>query len=161
MRICGHSTMRPLACIDSEPRFGMSNPFTAFFVRARKHFDAQSLDSDQAIFLEAWDQLEALAIAVYRQGEASQAQVQTHRLLRARLMPALALVEHELDSIVLAHRLEAGGKALEISPFRRLVEVEEAASFVENWPAIQLLPPAREAINLWLAAPNHGRDDSQ
>ena len=101
-------------------------------------------------FIQAWDRLETLVIAVFRDGEADALEegrfAEVARWLRSHYAAFESdLAPHWAD-------VRAGGRPLLADPFRTLFEAPDAASFADNWSAMQLLPAAREALNRWLVA---------
>lgn len=117
------------------------NPVTATLIR-------QVDDKKIVRFVEQWDELEALVIRVYKTARATPDDLK----LYARLKPALLKQLDRYGAALDAYWPEAtvGGKPAARSPFDVLMGHSTAADFVGNWPAMQHLPAARQAINEWL-----------
>lgn len=99
-------------------------------------------------FVERWDALEELVIRVYQQGEATPADEAVYAELKQWFevhYPELAgpLRRHWPETTEAGHRPTT-------DPFQRLFSPESATVFVDNWPAMQALPAAREALNRYL-----------
>jgi hypothetical protein len=132
------------------------NPFSRF-LRSRlagRRGDA-GIAADE--FVAQWDRLETLVIAVFRTGTSRGEDEAAYRALAADLRRRYAVVEPELAP----HRdgVRAGGDTLDGDPFRALLAAPDAAWFVGNRRALQLLPAAREALNRWLLALGDGPGD--
>ena len=102
-----------------------------------------------ARFVTRWDALEALAIRAYRAGEATQADQAEHARLRRWLRRRYEKWQAALEPFWRQTQIE--GKSLTEDPFATLLAVARPADFADNWPAMQTLPAAREALNEWLA----------
>lgn len=96
-------------------------------------------------FVERWDGLEALAIRVYKQGEARPDDI----TLFTEIQPWLVAQYPQLQASLYPHWQAAlvGGRPAPEDPFVYLLRVESAQGFVGNWEALQFLPAGREAIN--------------
>jgi hypothetical protein len=139
----------------AEPARGASaadhrNPFTRLLER-RLNAAGSAGPAGAADFVERWDRLEALVIAIYRRGEASEeerAAFDEVAAWLARRYPALSdrLAPHWRGSAAGSH---AGVTTVE-DPFRRLFEGRRADSFAGDREALRTLPAAREAVNRWL-----------
>jgi len=119
------------------------NPFTDTLV-------AQIDDAEAAAFVSYWDRLEALVIRVYKGKEATAEDAEEWAAIRQWLETHYphwreALHPFWQDATI-------GGKPATSDPFEFLLNVQKAAEFLENWPAMQTLPAARQAINGWLIA---------
>ena len=117
------------------------NPFTRFL----NQWSGRQNLSD---LIEHWDQLEQLAIAVYKRGAADEEALGSYALLKSWLDQhyvdwEAALAPFWADSPV-------GGSLDHQDPFRYLFQYESAEAFVGNWAALQHLPAAREALNRYL-----------
>lgn len=109
---------------------------------------AQLSDDELKTWVRSWDSLEALIIEIYRQGELSRGQRQRFSAISSDLHGGYNQFKENL-----AHHwrgLQAGGEPLNEDPFMRLLSAKGPEEFVDNWPAMQLLPAAREALNLFL-----------
>jgi hypothetical protein len=101
--------------------------------------------AELSAFIELWDRMEALVIAVYRGKAAGPAELADYATLRPLLLRhypthAARLRPHWRQATV-------QGRPLEDDPFEALLEADTAARFIDNWAAMQELPAAREAIN--------------
>ena len=117
------------------------NPFTRFL----NQWSGRQNLSD---LIQRWDQLEQLAIAVYKRGAAEAEDEAAYALLKNWLDQHYGAWEEPLapfwtDSPV-------GGSLDHQDPFRFLFQYERASAFVGNWAALQHLPAAREALNRYL-----------
>ena len=119
------------------------NPFTRF-LRSQRRITPADLEA----FIERWDRLESLIINVYRAGVVDAETERVYADLRAWL------AEHYRDwAASLAPFWRAsreGGAAPASDPFSRLLAPASAAWFIDNRPAMQALPAAREALNRYL-----------
>lgn len=119
------------------------NPFSKFLRQWSRQPDFDH-------FVEQWDRLERLVIAVYKAGQARPEDEQTYAEVRTWLGQhygrwSEALRPHWQEALI------GGAPAVE-DPFLRLTRPENAAAFVGDWQAMQHLPAAREAINRLLLA---------
>lgn len=120
------------------------NPFTRFLRSQETQPEPAGFDA----FVDAWDQLEALVIHVYRTGVADAEIEAVYHDLRQRLV-----AEYPRWAAALAPYWQAaleGGQPAPSDPFLRLLAHAAAAGFVGNRAAMKTLPPAREAINRYL-----------
>jgi hypothetical protein len=95
-----------------------------------------------------WDAFEGLIIDVFRQGKAPAARRRQFRDLKSRLRREYPRFQQELKPHWQGRR--AGGKPVQNDPFLVLLDMERAEDSIDNWRVMQLLPAAREAINLCL-----------
>ncbi|MFW5940310.1 MAG: hypothetical protein ACOC8X_08615 [Chloroflexota bacterium] len=110
------------------------------------HFLKQwNRDKDLELLVDHCDALEALIIRVYKQGEASAADEAEYHALRSWLLNNYGQWEKQLQP--LWREAKVAGAPAQQDPFRRLIEAESAADFVDDWKAMQNLPAAREALN--------------
>lgn len=122
------------------------NPFTRFLLRrlsGRK--EAQTRDAGLEAFVEHWDALEALVIRVFKAKIADEADAAEHARVRAWLLEYYPAWQAALAAYWTGKR--AGGEPIASDPFVWLLAIERAEDFVMNWPAMQMLPAAREALN--------------
>ncbi len=119
------------------------NPFTRSLLR-------EVDDAELAAWVRCWDELESLVVDIYRSRHADWEQARAYRHLRRELTDGYSPWQRELAPYW--QGLKAGGTSVEQDPFRALFAEEEAASFVDNWRAMQTLPAAREALNSYLLA---------
>lgn len=117
------------------------NPVTAQLI--------QQIDDRKIIrFVHHWDELEALVIRVYKGARSTPEDEKQYRRLRRVLGRALPRYEDELA--LYWPQATVGGRPARDDPFRKLTSYEVALHFVGNWPAMQRLPAARQALNEWL-----------
>ena len=119
----------------------MSRFFRRFLADRRK-------DHRLGSFARDWDALEALVIEVYRQGEASLTQERHYQRLRLRLTRGYPKWAPDLE--VFWQAVKIGSQRLQKDPFAEILAPRQAQAFVENWAAMQTLPAAREALNLYM-----------
>ena len=119
------------------------NPFTRFLRSQRRNTPAEL-----AVFIERWDRLESLVINVYRRGGVDAETEAVYADLRAWLAEHYRDWAAGLEPFWRASR--EGGAAPVSDPFRRLLAPASAAWFIDNRPAMQALPAAREALNRYL-----------
>ncbi len=119
------------------------NPFSRFLRQwsGDEHFDQ---------FVARWDRLEALVIRVYKQGAARPEDEADYAALRPWLRAHYATYQATLEP--LWRDTLVGGQPAGEDPFLRLLHPEQAAGFIGDWPAMQHLPAAREALNRVLLA---------
>jgi hypothetical protein len=136
-----------------------TNPFSRF-LRGRLDPGAARTAEAEA-FVGLWDELETFVIAVYRQAGAGPAEELQWQRLRAGLKQCYPKLEVFLGPHWRAAR--RSGEPLAEDPFLGLLDLERASEIVGNWPAMQTLPPAREALNTWLLSQGQARakDDSE
>lgn len=104
--------------------------------------------ADRAAFLEHWDALEALVIAVYRAGAARPPDEADYAAIAGWFAEAYPRFRTALAAHWPATR--AAGEPVTSDPFAALLGRPSAAAFVGDWAAMQQLPAAREALNRWL-----------
>lgn len=110
------------------------------------HFLKQwNRNKDLDLLVDHCDALEALIIRVYKQGEATAADEAEYHALRSWLQNNYGQWEKQLQP--LWREATVAGAPAQQDPFRRLIEAESAADFVDDWQAMQNLPAAREALN--------------
>ena len=119
------------------------NPFSRFLSQWSNH---QPLEA----FIQGWDELERLAIGVYKSGRPTAEQTAAYAALRPRLQAQYPPLADELAP--LWREAKVAGKLATNHPFAFLLAAEQAADFVNNWAALQHLPAAREALNQRLVA---------
>ena len=121
------------------------NPFTKFLGQ-------WSADDDFGAFVAHWDRLEGVVVGVYRgkmdEATAEQEYAAVWPWLRARY-PAW---QPALRPYWQATR--AAGEPTQTDPFSLLLDRPAVAAIRGDWQAMQHLPAAREAINLYLV--DHG-----
>lgn len=101
-------------------------------------------------WVEAWDELESLVVEIYRTEAAGPQTQKTYRRLKGELADGYGRWRDEFKPHWTG--LEAGGEPLEVDPFEKLLEPDDAQGFLDNWRAMQTLPAAREALNSYLLA---------
>jgi hypothetical protein len=114
------------------------NPFSRFL---RQWSPDEGLDQ----FVVRWDELEALVIRVYKQSAARPEDEAAYATLR----PWIREQYQAFRSVLAPHWRAAlvGGQPAKEDPFLHLLRPEKAAAYIDNWPAMQNLPAAREALN--------------
>lgn len=122
---------------------------------------AQIDDGPLRRWVERWDELEKLAIEIYRRQRVGWWDKRRYRRLRSRLKFEYRGWRDQLTPYW--QRQTAGGKPRLADPFISLLTIERAEDLVDNWQALQLLPAAREALNDYLVSrlESSGRTDSQ
>ena len=96
-------------------------------------------------FIAHWDALEQLVIRVFRGKAANEADEAEYAYLRTWLQANYADWRATLEPHW-QHAKVAGQLATE-DPFAKLFAPDHAADFLNNWPALQALPAAREGLN--------------
>lgn len=126
------------------------NPVTATLIR-------QVDDRKIVRFVEQWDELEALVIRVYKTARATPEDLKLYSKLKPSLQKQLRRYGDALDAYW--PETTIGGKPPGRNPFSLLTSYGTAVDFVGNWPAMQHLPAARQAINEWLLDLIEGEGD--
>lgn len=109
---------------------------------------ANTVPPDLNAFIERWDQLESLVINTYRSGVVTAETETVYGELRAWLA---AHYTRWADALAPFWQTAREGGALPTSdPFARLFAAPSATAFIDNRPAMQALPAAREALNAYL-----------
>jgi hypothetical protein len=122
----------------------MTNPFSKFLLSLLPANRQAQVDA----LIDCWDALESLVIRVYQQGYVAPADMEEYAELRSWLQAHYPVHEATLRRHWPA-TLEAGHPPAS-DPFVRLFTPTSAEAFVGNWPALQALPAAREALNRYL-----------
>lgn len=119
------------------------NPFTRFLSQWSKN---RSL----AEFVTYWDRLERLVVLVHREKmvlSAAESQfAEVWPWLRQRY-------DDDAWQITLRpywQQTKVAGERTQTDPFRLLLDLDTPADILGNWRAMQHLPAAREALNLYL-----------
>ncbi len=119
----------------------MANPFTRFLSQ-------WSADGRFQQFIAYWDALELVVVQVYRQ-RMSVAEAQPEY---ARVWPWLR--QHYgtwADELRPFWQItKAAGAPTAIDPFQLLLDISHPQAILDNWPAMQHLPAAREALNQYI-----------
>ena len=117
------------------------NPFTRFLNQWSKNRSFTD-------FIAHWDRLEKLVILVYRE-----------KLSPTAAEPEFAQVwlwlrQHygEWEGVLRPYwqQTKAAGEQTQVDPFQLLLNFETPAAISGDWQAMQHLPAAREALNLFL-----------
>ena len=119
----------------------MANPVTQALLK-------QIEDDEIAEFVARWDELEELVIAVYRVEAALPRDEDGYRRLQEWLKTHYPHWQAALRPYW--ERTRVAGNVTRKDPFAGLIEADHARDFVGNWPAMQTLPAARQALNEWL-----------
>jgi hypothetical protein len=114
------------------------NPFT-------KSLAAKLGASKLQDFIAHWDALEQLVIRVFRGKAASEADEAEYTQLRTWLQTHYADWREKLEPHW--RQAKVAGQLATEDPFTKLFAPAHAAEFLNNWPALQALPAAREGLN--------------
>ena len=117
------------------------NPMNPFTKSLATKLGASKLQA----FIAHWDALEQLVIRVFRGKVASEADETAYTELRIWLQANYAEWQVALQPHWQLAKI-AGQPATE-DPFAKLFAPAHAADFLNNWPALQALPAAREGLN--------------
>ena len=117
------------------------NPFSQSLLKQVK-------DRRLAEFVSYWDALEALVVRVYKAASATAEDERAYTGVRCWLQQHYPQWQEQLRPYW--PRTRAGGELLQEDPFMRLLAAEHAAGLVDNWAAMQMLPAARESLNMLL-----------
>ena len=117
------------------------NPFTQSLL-------SQVKDRHLVDFVTHWDTLEAIVVRTYKGEGASTEDTAEHARTRAWLLLRYSKWQKALATYW--PRTRAGGKPVSADPFSSLLAPEHASDFVDNWNAMQILPAARESLNMLL-----------
>lgn len=126
------------------------NPFTRFLMQWVPQ-------ASLAEFVTQWDVLEALVIRVYKGKRATAVDEQQYQQAKAWFEANYAQFAPTLQPYWADTKV--GGTTEHDDPFRVLFAPDTAVVFVNNWPAMQHLPAAREALNKLIVA--EGNDQTQ
>ncbi|GAB4581482.1 MAG: hypothetical protein Fur0022_42290 [Anaerolineales bacterium] len=119
------------------------NPFTRFLSRTlvnRKFLH----------FIQQWDRVESLVIRTFREQGELEKDALAWKRVRGQLLKEYPLWAEQLRPFW--QQALVDGKPAEKDPFLALLSYEDLLAFRENWPAMQTLPAAREAINRFILA---------
>lgn len=119
------------------------NPSTAALLKSIS-------DPHIAEFVSLWDELEHLIISVYRAKRVEPNEAARFSELVAVIRQKIGPLQGPLKPYWQATRVK--GNLLEEDPFEFLLSLPGAETILDNWTAMQLLPAAREALNLYLLA---------
>ena len=119
------------------------NPSTAALLKSIS-------DPRIADFVSLWDELEHLTISIYRAKHVAPGEAARFPELVAAIRQKIAPLQRPLRPHWQATRVK--GNLLEEDPFEFLLRLPKAEAILDNWTAMQLLPAAREALNLYLLA---------
>ena len=117
------------------------NPFT-------KYLSQWSNDDGFLSFVEHWDRLERLVIAIYRGKTALDAAEREFQLVWPWLRSKYSAWEDILQPYWQATR--AAGDQTHTDPFILLLSIDGPNAIPGDWRIMQHLPAAREAINRYL-----------
>ncbi len=117
------------------------NPFTQSLLK-------QVGDRKLAEFVSRWDALEALVVRVYKGNAAMAQDEREYAGLRAQLVRDYPCWRATLGRYWPQTRV--AGEPTKDDPFTRLLSHTRASGFLDNWPAMQILPATRESINMLL-----------
>ncbi len=117
------------------------NPFTRFLTQ-------WSRNASLADFIAHWDRLEKLVVQVHREKITLLEARQEFEAVWAWLRRHYGSWEEALRPYW--QQTKAAGELTQTDPFQLLLSLEAPAAILGNWPAMQHLPAAREALNLYL-----------
>ena len=117
------------------------NPFTRFLNQWSKN---RSL----AEFITYWDRLEQLVVLVHRE----KMLVSVAEPKFAEVWPWLRQHYGAWEKALRPYwqQTKAAGERTQSDPFQLLLELDSPSAILGNWQAMQHLPAAREALNLFL-----------
>lgn len=107
-------------------------------------------DPDLAGWIEVWDELEALMVGVYKAGVSDGRQ--KAGLKRARRWLRRTYPHWKAAFRPFWQGLKVAGRPVDEDPFLAVLAVPNADAVVGDWRTMQLLPAAREAMNLYVLA---------
>jgi hypothetical protein len=96
-------------------------------------------------FISCWDDLEILAIDVFRSKKATRQDELAYRQIQDCMLRRYPSWRKSLRP--LWQKTKVAGQFLQQDPFMRLMQLEQVSAFAEDWSLVQTLPAAREAIN--------------
>jgi hypothetical protein len=120
------------------------NPFTHFLRR-------RGSDPDFDRFVSYWDRLELLVVQVYRAKTTPEEAAGEYAAVWPWLRVEYGRWQPLLDPYW--RQTRAAGETTQTDPFLLLLAIGSPAAIPGDWPAMQHLPAAREAINRYLLAP--------
>ena len=125
----------------------MTNPFTKFLSQWFR-------DPDLEAFVARWDELEMLMVQVYKE-KASPAEAADDF---ARVWPWLRRHYGQWEGALRPYwqQTKAAGEMTQTDPFALLLAFEKPADILGDWRAMQHLPAAREALNLYIRDQGEG-----
>ncbi len=99
-------------------------------------------------FVAQWDRLELLIVGVHRE-KITLAEAEP---VFAEVWPWLRQQYGQWEEALRPYwqQTKAAGEQTQEDPFRLLLNLENSAAILGNWRAMQYLPAAREALNLYL-----------
>lgn len=117
------------------------NPFTRFL-------NQWSQNRSLSEFISYWDRLEQLVVLVHRE-KMSLAEAEPQF---AQVWPWLRQQYGNWAEGLRPYwqKTKAAGEPTQTDPFQLLLDLENPAAILGNWRAMQHLPAAREALNLFL-----------
>jgi len=119
------------------------NPFTRFLSQ-------WSTDGRLQRFIHHWDALERMMVEIYRGKVTAQEAAPEFERIWSWLRVHYSEWEAQLEPFW--RQTQAGGKPVEVDPFRLLLAIDQPADIPGAWRAMQHLPAAREALNQFLIA---------
>ncbi len=105
-------------------------------------------DPDLHHLVEDWDRLERMVIEVYKSKQVGEGVEEEHRRIKQQLEQALPRYLPALEPYWRQIRVE--GILLDRDPFSFVLSASEPRDWIGNWPVMQHLPAAREALNHYL-----------
>lgn len=119
----------------------MTNPVTQQLIE-------QINDKQLAKFVEAFDVLEVLIIQIFKSKQADRQDRKLYRKAQKQLNKHYprwqpALLNYWPNTTI-------NNEPITEDPFLKLVSLNDAINFIDNWEMMQTIPPARQALNEWL-----------
>jgi hypothetical protein len=117
------------------------NPFTRFLSQWTKN---RALSD----FIVYWDRLEKLVVLVHREKLPLAAAEPEF----AQVWPWLRQQYGAWEAVLWPYwqQTKAAGELTQTDPFQLLLDLDTPSAILDNWRAMQHLPAAREALNLFL-----------
>ena len=120
------------------------NPYTQSLL-ARLKARPPAILGEIEEFIRYWDILEELVIRVFKGKSASAEDEAEHQEIRSWLLENYPHWQRHLEPFWRSATIN--GELAREDPFALVLAIPQASGFVKNWPAMQNLPAAREAIN--------------
>lgn len=117
------------------------NPFTRFLAQWNRN-------PNLAEFVQYWDELERVVVAVYREKLPLAAADEPF----VRVWPWLRQHYGQWEGVLRPYwqQTKAAGAPTQTDPFQLLLAFKQPADIIGDWRAMQHLPAAREALNRYI-----------